>query len=201
MQALDSAVSWGVVKEWRPSLYEPEIIAFGGPDGMTIAERIFHTDSIGVLAHDQLSSKPEPEKEVLDPKATSLCVLTLFLRSAGLEWSEQGDVWGQVEVKRTLPTDMPLDKVTGLVDTMRKLLTFDPTPALADGPLTPVASWVSGMEHGGRELKCAAEADLLGLGLRGILARHVIFHWNRMGFSIMQQAVWARAAREAILGH
>ncbi|BCM65683.1 conserved hypothetical protein [Streptomyces sp. EAS-AB2608] len=197
-RALDSAVSWGVAKEWRPSLYEPEIIAFGGAEGMTITERIFHTDSAGVLTYDQLAD--DPPKGLLDAKATSLAVLTLFLRAAGLEWAEQGDVWGQVEAKRTLPADAPLDKVGGLVNPMRQLLTLDPVPALVDGPLQPVAAWVDGMECGGRDLRSAAEANRLGLGLRSILARHVIFHWNRMGFSIRQQAIWARAAREAILG-
>ncbi|MFI2764296.1 thiopeptide-type bacteriocin biosynthesis protein [Streptomyces echinatus] len=196
--ALDSAVSWGVVKEWRPSLYEPEIIAFGGAEGMTISERIFHADSAGVLTYDQLTD--DPPKGLLDAKATSLSMLTLFLRAAGLEWAEQGDVWGQVEAKRTLPADVPLDRVGGLVNPMRQLLTLDPAPALADGPLRPVAAWVDGMERGGRDLRIVAEANRLGLGLRCVLARHVIFHWNRMGFSTRQQAIWARAAREAVLG-
>ncbi|MER7497021.1 thiopeptide-type bacteriocin biosynthesis protein [Streptomyces pharetrae] len=198
VRALEAAVSWGVVKEWRPSIYEPEIIAFGGPEGMTIAERIFHADSAGVLAYDQLAA--DAPKGLLDAKATSLCVLTLFLRAAGLEWGEQGDVWGQVEGRRILPTDVPLDKVSGLVSPMRKLLALDAVPALADGPLTPVATWVDDMERGGRDLKTAAETDRLSLGLRSILARHVMFHWNRMGFSSRQQAIWARAAREATIG-
>ncbi|WTJ01600.1 hypothetical protein OG713_45440 (plasmid) [Streptomyces sp. NBC_00723] len=63
-----------------------------------------------------------------------------------------------------------------------------PRPPRIPGPL------------GGRSLKAASEANRLGLGLRNVLARHVIFHWNRMGFSTRQQAIWSRAAREALVG-
>ncbi|MEU3982039.1 thiopeptide-type bacteriocin biosynthesis protein [Streptomyces sp. NPDC026672] len=197
-KALDSAVSQRVVKEWQASLYEPEIIAFGGLDGIAVAERIFHVDSVGVLTYDRIS-EIHP-KMVLDAKATSLCVLTLFLRAAGLEWGEQGDVWGSVEAKRPLPATVSPDKVSAMADTMRALVSFDPVPALVDGPLQHLADWITGFEDGGRSLKDAAGTNLLSLGLRGVLARHVLFHWNRMGFSTRQQAIWSRVAREAILG-
>ncbi|MEV7394069.1 thiopeptide-type bacteriocin biosynthesis protein [Streptomyces sp. NPDC091215] len=197
-QALDSAVSWGVVKEWRTSMYEPETIAFGGLAGMTIAHRLFHTDSAGVLTYDQVAEgRPDG---LLDAKATSLLILALFLRAAGLEWGEQGDVWGQVEARRALPADVPADKVNAMVDAMRNLLTLDAGPLLADGPLSALTAWTTGMEHSGKALADAAGAKQLGLGLRTILARHIIFHWNRMGFTTQQQAIWSRAAREAVLG-
>ncbi|WP_416979091.1 thiopeptide-type bacteriocin biosynthesis protein [Streptomyces sp. T028] len=197
-EALDSAVSWGVVKDWRASVYEPETLAFGGPDGMTIAHSLFHTDSVGVLDyHHHAARKTEG---LLEAKATSLLVTSLFLRAAGLEWGEQGDVWGQIEARRPLPDDVPGDKVSAMSDRMRQLLLLDAGPALADGSLAPLWSWVTGMEHGGRALAGAARDGNLGLGLRGILARHVLFHWNRMGFNARQQAIWSRAAREAALG-
>ncbi|MFH8934124.1 thiopeptide-type bacteriocin biosynthesis protein [Streptomyces griseosporeus] len=197
-QCLDSAVSWGVVREWRPTLYEPETIAFGGLDGMVTAHRLFHTDSEGVLAYSHVVAAGA--HGLLDAKATSLLVLTLFLRAAGLEWGEQGDVWGQVEARRALPPDVPPERVSTMVVPMRTLLSLDAWPALADGPLTSLREWVSGMENGGRVLKDAAHDCRLTLGLRSILARHILFHWNRMGFNIRQQAIWSRAAREAILG-
>jgi thiopeptide-type bacteriocin biosynthesis protein len=196
-EALDSAVSWGVVKDWWPSLYEAETLAFGGPDGMAIAHSLFHTDSVGVLDYQHNAAGGTTG---LDAKATSLLVSTLFLRAAGLEWGEQGDVWGQVEARRPLPQDVPLDKVSALADSMRQLLLRDAGPALADGPLTPLRSWATGMEDGGRTLAGAAHDGRLGLGLRGVLAQHVLFHWNRMGFNTRQQAIWSRAVREAALG-
>ncbi|MET8453358.1 thiopeptide-type bacteriocin biosynthesis protein [Streptomyces sp. NPDC005209] len=196
-QALDSAVSWGVVKHWQPTLYEPETLAFGGLDSMAIAHQIFHTDSLGALVYDQLAD--DRMDGLPDAKTASLLVLAVLLRAAGLEWSEQGDVWGQVEAKRELPADIPPDKLSSMVEPMRKLLTLDTGPALTTGPLKPLRDWMAGMGSGGQALKEAANAGHLGLGLRGILARHVVFHWNRMGFSDRQQAIWSRAAREALL--
>ena len=197
-QALDSAVSWGVVKDWQPSLYEPESIAFGGLEGLEIAHRLFHADSLGVLAYDQLADKGVDR--LPEAKVTSLLLLASFLRSAGLEWGEQGDVWGQVEAKRALPTDVPPAKISVMVDPMRSLLTVDAGAIFAESALASLRTWLTGMRREGQALQQAAHANRLGLGLRGILAKHVTFHWNRMGFSVRQQAIWARAAREALLG-
>ncbi|MEU3342637.1 thiopeptide-type bacteriocin biosynthesis protein [Streptomyces sp. NPDC006668] len=197
-EALDSAVSWGAVKDWWPSFYEPETLAFGGPTGMAIAHSVFHADSVGVLDYQQHVTAGNVA--LLDAKATSLLVTTLFLRAAGLEWGEQGDVWGQVESRRPLPEDVPADKVSALADSMRQLLLRDAGPALTDGPLAPLRSWVAEMEHAGRSLATATRDGHLGLGLRNVLARHLLFHWNRMGFNARQQAIWSRAAREAALG-
>lgn len=79
---------------------------------------------------------------------------------------------------------------------LRQLLTLDARPALADGPLTPLRTWTTSMERGATALADAAPAGSLQLGLRTILARHVLFHWNRMGFTNHQQAIWALAARQ-----
>lgn len=197
-QALHSAASWGVVEEWKPSLYEPEAIAFGGLQGLEIAHRLFHADSLGVLAYDQLAEKGVDR--LPDAKVVSLLLLASLLRSAGLEWGEQGDVWGQVEAKRALPADVPPAKVSTMVDPMRSLLTVDAGAVFAESTPASLRTWLTGMRREGQALQQAAHANRLGLRLRGILAKHVIFHWNRMGFSVRQQAIWARAAREALLG-
>ncbi|CAM5713118.1 thiopeptide-type bacteriocin biosynthesis protein [Streptomyces aurantiogriseus] len=197
-EVLDRALSLGVAKRWWPFLYEPETIAFGGPYGMTLAHTLFHTDSVGVLDYHQHVT--EGTSGLPGPKETSLLVTTLLLRAAGLEWGEQGDVWGQVEARRPLPVDVHHDQVSSIVASVQRLLTLDAGPALTDGPLAPLGNWATGLEHCGQALADAARAGNLQLGLRGILTRPILFHWNRMGFTTRQQAVWARAAREAILG-
>ncbi|XUL89043.1 thiopeptide-type bacteriocin biosynthesis protein [Streptomyces galilaeus] len=198
-EALDSAVARGVVRHWWPSLYEPETTAFGGPIGMDIAHGLFHTDSVGVL--DYLHHAGADGCGLLDPKATSLLVISHFLRAAHQEWSEQGDVWARVEAARPLPDDIPVERVTAMTGTMHRLLTIDAVPTLAaGGPLAPMAEWTAEFERGGRALGHSGREGRLSLGTRSILARHILFHWNRMGFTIRQQAIWAHAAREAILG-
>ncbi|BBC35140.1 hypothetical protein SGFS_064340 [Streptomyces graminofaciens] len=200
-ELLDTVVSGGGAERWWPSPYEPETTAFGGPHGMDIAHDLFHTDSLGVLDYLHLMGRDGDEGGFLDAKATSLLLISLFLRAAGQEWSEQGDVWALVAATRPLPGDVPVDRVTAMTPVLKRLLTIDAAPALrAKGPLAPVADWFARMEHSGRALGHAGREGRLSLGTRGILARHIIFHWNRMGFTTRQQAVWARAAREAILG-
>nr|WP_203730770.1 thiopeptide-type bacteriocin biosynthesis protein [Streptomyces sp. SID12501] len=198
-EALDSAVSWGVVRRWWPSPYEAETVAFGGTDGMRIAHALFHADSVGVL--DYLRGSAAEDSVPLDAKATSLIITTLFLCAAGQEWSEQGDVWARVEAKRPLPDDVPPERVTAMSGTVRELLAADTDPALTVGnSLAPLAGWADAVKHGGQTLGDAGREGRLALGTRGVLARHVLFHWNRMGFTMRQQAIWSRAAREAILG-
>jgi thiopeptide-type bacteriocin biosynthesis protein len=199
-EALDNAISQGIVKSWWPSPYEPETTAFGGPDGMDIAHDLFHADSIGALGY--LQHTGTNRSGPLDPKAISLLVVSLFLRAAGQEWGEQGDVWARVEAARPLPDDVPTERVTAMTSSLRKLLTIDTAAAslAASTPLATLAAWNDAMKQGGQALGQAGRQGRLGLGTRSILARHVIFHWNRMGLTTRQQAIWARAARETILG-
>lgn len=197
-QALDQAVTAEAVTGWRPSLYEPETVAFGGTGGMTIAHHLFHTDSIGVLDYYQDAS--DSTGRLPDAKTTSLLITALLLRAAGLEWGEQGDVWGQVEARRPLPDTVSTSQISSMVPTLQRLFMTDPGPALRHGRLMSLRPWAVGMERGGQTFAVAASEGRLSLGLRSILARNVLFHWNRMGFTSRQQAIWARAAREATLG-
>ncbi|POX43362.1 bacteriocin biosynthesis protein [Streptomyces sp. Ru73] len=197
-EALEGSVARGAVAAWRRFPYEPETVAFGGPAGMKIAHELFHTDSIGVL--DYLHVAGDSREVLLDAKATSLLAMTLLMRAAGLELGEQGDVWGQVEEHRPLAEGVPPDRVSSMAGVLRRLLLIDVQPLLADGALTPVRDWFQGLEQGGLALADAWNNGRLALGMRGVLARHVLFHWNRMGFTLRQQSIWSRAAREAILG-
>ncbi|MFD0370804.1 thiopeptide-type bacteriocin biosynthesis protein [Streptomyces sp. NPDC127114] len=196
-EALDSSVSWNVTAEWSAAPYEPEVTAFGGPDGMILAHELFHADSVGVIDYQ---AEAGDQQAGLDSKAVSLLAMTMMMRSAGLEFGEQGDVWGQVEARRPLADDVTSEQVSGMVEPMRRLLLADAQPLLASETLAHVQPWISGLETSGRALEQAAVAGQLSLGVRGILARHVLFHWNRMGFTLRQQSIWSRAAREAVLG-
>ncbi|MFF6956183.1 thiopeptide-type bacteriocin biosynthesis protein [Streptomyces sp. NPDC008317] len=196
--ALDSSASWGVTTNWHPAPYEPETTAFGGPTGMKLAHELFHADSLGVL--DYLHAASDSSERLPDAKLASLLAMTLMMRAAHLEYGEQGDVWARVEERRPLPQDVTPDQISTMVAPVRRLLLTDARPLLGSGALAPVSPWIAGLERSGRNLADAAENGQLSLGVRGILARHIIFHWNRMGFTGRQQAVWSRSARETILG-
>lgn len=196
-EALDSSVSWNVTAEWSAAPYEPEVTAFGGSEGMVLAHELFHVDSVGVIDYQAAASD---QQAGLDSKAVSLLAMTMMMRSAGLEFGEQGDVWGLVEARRPLADDVTAEQVSTMVEPMRRLLLADAQSLLDSEALAHVQPWISGLETGGRALERAAAAGDLSLGRRGILARHVIFHWNRMGFTLRQQSIWSRAAREAVLG-
>ncbi|MGW4503675.1 thiopeptide-type bacteriocin biosynthesis protein [Streptomyces sp. NPDC004436] len=196
-EALDSSVSWNVTAEWSSAPYEPEVTAFGGPDGMVLAHELFHVDSVGVIDYQATAGD---QQEGLDAKAVSLLAMTMMMRAAGLEFGEQGDVWGLVEARRPLADDITSEQVSGMVESMRRLLLADARPLLVSDALAHAEPWISGLEANGRALGQAAAAGQLHLGMRGILARHVLFHWNRMGFTLRQQSIWSRAAREAVLG-
>ncbi|MEW2438910.1 hypothetical protein AB0952_33010 [Streptomyces caniferus] len=148
---------------------------------------------LGAVAADGSGKMP-------DAKATSLLAMTLMMRAAGLEFGEQGDVWGQAEAHGPLADDVTPDQGSGMVSTMRRLLLIGAGSLLTDGPLMPVRTWIEGLEHNGRALAEAASDGRLTLGVRGILARYIFFHWNRMGFTPRQQSIWSRVAREAVLG-
>ncbi|MGW7352963.1 thiopeptide-type bacteriocin biosynthesis protein [Streptomyces sp. NPDC054784] len=193
--ALDSSVSWGVTAHWKPALYEPETVAFGGPTGLPLAHALFHTDSNGVL--DYLHTTETEPSRVLERRETSLLAMTTLLRGARLELGEQGDVWAHVEQRRPLPDDIAPERIDSMVKPMERLLLTDTRPLVDSGPLAPVRAWFEALDDSGQRLADAAEDGQLTTGKRSILARHVLFHWNRMGFTTRQQAIWTRAAREA----
>ncbi|MFE7482859.1 thiopeptide-type bacteriocin biosynthesis protein [Streptomyces sp. NPDC057552] len=179
-------------------LFAGPMTAFGGPAGLPLAHDLFHSDSKGVLDHARAAE--ENPSDVLGAKETSLLAMSLLKRAAQLELGEQGDVWSRVEDRRPLPDDITPQQVGTMAPSMRRLLLTDARPLLRSGPLAPVRTWIEDLEHHGHRLAAAAEADDLSTGRRAILARHILFHWNRMGFGLRQQAIWARAAREAAIG-
>ncbi|PZT77471.1 MULTISPECIES: thiopeptide-type bacteriocin biosynthesis protein [unclassified Streptomyces] len=197
-EALNSAMSSGVIADWHAAPYEPEAIAFGGSAGLPLAHALFHADSEGVLDYARVCE--EAPSRVLGAKETSLLAMSLLMRAARLEAGEQGDVWGRVEERRPLPRDVTPQQVGAMVAPMRRLLLTDARPLLTAGPLTPVRPWIEALQHHGHRLAEAAGSSALGIGTRAVLARHVLFHWNRMGFSSRRQSIWSRAAREALLG-
>ncbi|MEU9036699.1 thiopeptide-type bacteriocin biosynthesis protein [Streptomyces sp. NPDC048352] len=192
--ALDVLVEHRTISRWWPTIYEPEVPAFGGPAAMDIAHALFHADSAHVLDHIQNAKPPMGRREL------SVLLLCALFRSAGLEWFEQGDVWAKVSRLRPLPADVTTTQLAGLGDGLRTLMNSDPSPLLASGgTLEDVAPWLDAFETTGRALGEAAAAGILERGLRQVLGHHVIFHWNRLGLTARTQAVIAHAATHTVM--
>jgi len=58
----------------------------------------------------------------------------------------------------------------------------------------PASEWVSAFEQAGQTLAALAAAGTIRRGLRAVLAHHVIFHANRAGISVRDQAILASLA-------
>ena len=197
--ALDSlAIPGGPLRQWLPGTYEAEEAAFGGPEAMTAAHRLFAADSAAIM---RLAAGG---KAGLGRRELSVLLCTALLRGARLEWYEQGDAWHRVTRERPLPPNVTAAQLAGLTESTAALLTADTAPGSglldASGPLAGTEQWVAAFRDAGKSLSELARSGTLQRGLREVLSYHVIFHWNRLGLPTRQQAALARAARDAILG-
>ncbi|WP_285497991.1 thiopeptide-type bacteriocin biosynthesis protein [Actinomadura sp. NBRC 104425] len=172
--------------DWTGDIYEPEIHAFGGPAGMDSAHGLFHADSRHLLSF--LSGTPTDRRE------RSLILCTAFMRAAGLELEEQGDVWARIAERRAPLRGEPPATWASFTGDVRRLLLGKVHPDAIAG------DWLAAFEEAGRQLKDLRERGRLTRGIRAVTAHHVIFHWNRIGLMGATQAVLAQAAKEAILG-
>lgn len=194
---LDQLVRAGYLRRWWANVYEPESVAFGGPEGMEAAHQLFCADSAAILLLGTGARGRLGRREL------SLLLCAQLMRTAGLEWYEQGDVWDRVCHERPLPEDSAPSGLRGLVKDVRILLLADTSPhGPMFGPgrvLEASADWAEVFARAGRRLGAAAREGILERGLRRVLAYHVIFHWNRLGLSVRAQAAMAWAARAAVL--
>lgn len=202
--ALDQLTAKGHIAGWWPGIYEAETAAFGGNPGMDIAHDLFHHDSRAVLT--MLSNDQHGEHgddATLGRRELTLLLCGTLMRSANLEWYEQGDVWHRVTQERPLPGDIPTAKITAMADQVKNLLLTDTAsdgPLLGrSGPLASTGDWATAFHRTGQALGDAAREGALQRGLREIITYLVIFHWNRFGLHVRTQSILASAAHAAIL--
>lgn len=129
---LDTLAEEGLLAGWATVIYEPESKAFGGPQAMEIAHRLFHADSRHLLAR-----AAEPNPPALGRTATVVVLISAMLRAAGLDWYEQGDVWAQFAMLRDAPKPVAPDRAATLTAAMRHLLRLDTWALTRD--TTPLA--------------------------------------------------------------
>jgi thiopeptide-type bacteriocin biosynthesis protein len=173
-------------------VYEPEVALFGGPEGMEASHDLFHADS-SMLARWWARHTDDEG----DLRTVSLAVIDRMVLLAGLDGYERWDLWQRVATLRPWPEGMLRPAVERNRDAAGRLLAQD-WSTLADRLGEPVADeWVATLARPARQLAALDRAGALGRGLRSVLATHVTFHWNRLGFSAAVQAGLARLASEA----
>ncbi|WP_030017925.1 thiopeptide-type bacteriocin biosynthesis protein [Streptomyces monomycini] len=178
-----------------PVIYEPETHAFGGPEAMTTAHRLFHLDTHHLIDH--LTRHPhQPHRREL-----SILLCAALLRAAGLDWYEQGDVWARVADHRDPPQLQSAHRLTTMRDGLRHLMTADITQLTRDGARLPLAAaWPRAFTTAGHDLAALAAAGRLQRGLRAVLAHHVIFAFNRLGLPHATQSTLTTNATAVVFG-
>lgn len=195
-ELLDTLTADGTISSWRPGLYEPETVAFGGPPGMSIGHDLFCADSHGVLTYVRQQQPGLGRREI------SLLLIAGLLHAAELDAFERGDIFANVARHRP-PADEGDPRLAGLANRVRGLLSVPITldhPLFADdGACAHAMPWLAAHISAGQQLRAAAADNLLDRGLREIITHLVIFHWNRLNLSATAQGALARAATEAFL--
>jgi len=184
-EVLDRLVTDQLATGWVAGIYEPEVDAFGGPEGMAIAHDVFCADSPAALA------------ETGDPCGRERCVLLISIlnRAAGLDPFEIGDVWAKIADLRP-PIGPPGRAVrVATITAMRRLMNADAAQRETTEPRWPER--VAAFEAAGRGLARLAAAGRLTRGLRAVLAHHAIFAFNRAGTPPAEQAAAAWLGRHA----
>ncbi|MGC4851886.1 methyltransferase, FxLD system [Micromonospora sp. DT4] len=200
---LDKLTADGHISGWHPGIYEPETLAFGGPDGMTTAHRLFHLDSSNLLAVARTRAHTPP---TLGQREMTALLCGVLLRSAGLDRYEQADTWSKVAVERPLAHADPAlhdeQHREPLVRAMTTLLTVNPASLCTppNGPLAGWQPWIAAFEKTGQELLPLSREGRLSRGLRQVLAHHIIFHANRAGISVPELSTMAALAMTGVLG-
>ena len=191
---LDELAAAGHITGWTRVVYEPEVHAFGGPEAMAAAHRLFHLDSRALLAYLRDQPGGRHRREI------SLMLCSVMMRAARQDWFEQGDTWARVADRRKPPPGTALAG-PGLPAAVRHFLTTDAESQMRDGaPLGHCARWAPPWAGAGRELASLAAAGRMHRGLRDVLAHQVIFAWNRLGLSYEMQSALAGTAKTVVFG-
>ncbi|GAB3454266.1 thiopeptide-type bacteriocin biosynthesis protein [Actinophytocola sediminis] len=199
---LERLTAGGHIKGWTETIYEPEVHAFGGPQGMAAAHDLFHLDSKYVLGHLAEQAEASPKDRRDRRRELSILLCRNLLHGAHQDWYEQGDVWARVADMRPGPPTTADEPANNLHDQLRRLMTVDADPAGPllgpTGALSGLVDWAAGFAACGQILSELAHTGILRRGTRAVLAHHVIFHWNRLGLSHTTQSLLAHTAKAVV---
>ncbi|GAA3762019.1 thiopeptide-type bacteriocin biosynthesis protein [Salinactinospora qingdaonensis] len=200
---LDDLTSRGAITAWVEGTYEPETMAFGGPAAMRIAHALFHTDSRHILHYLTEAGAGSTSDRRLGRRELALLLTTALMRAANQDIYEQADVWKRVADHRPVPTATMATALHNASGTVHRLLTVDTgssTELATAGALRPHAPWLRAFEEAGYALGALVNTGEIERGLRGVLAHHVLFHFNRIGLPTSTQGGLAHTAATVVFG-
>jgi len=171
-------------------VYRSEAYAFGGDQAMTIAHTLFHADSRHILGH--LATAGGTHRREL-----GVLLATRLMRAAGLEFSEQGDVWRLLASRRHQP-NAPAPSPWLIAAVQRLLTAADDT---ARSPLAITPQWPKAHEQAGADLGFLDRHGALTRDLREVLTHHLLFLFNRLGISAADTWLLATAAVTVTFHH
>lgn len=178
------------IRDVTEPIYRPEAYAFGGDQAMTIAHALFHADSRYILGH--LATAGGTLRREL-----GVLLATRLMRAAGLEFSEQGDVWRLLASRRLQP-NAPAPSPPLIAAVQRLLTAADDT---AGSPLVITPRWSQAHELAGAELDFLDRHGALTRDLREVLTHHLLFLFNRLGISAADTWLLATAAVTVTFHH
>lgn len=185
-----------VITSWALGAYEPEVYQFGGETGLALAHDYFMADSLAVMAFE--SSRLEG-RSTMRAEQFSILLTDALLRNVAGDEMEVWDVWCRMELTGRLDRDairryssdaddQPVRRP--LRDQLREVYLGRNRIAGPEGAL--LDDYRARIPEIARRLRQAAEGGELLWGVRHILPFWIIFHWNRMRFSLSRQRKLSR---------
>lgn len=204
-QVLDGLVADGTLEGWRFGEYLPEAHLFGGGTGMALAHRFFTADSLAVLAWDRARHEGTA---TLGPAELSFLLVDSWLGRLVPDPWERWDVWcrlrwtGRVLDQARGPGGVGADLSPDAVAWVRAVRSFPgPWPGASRGEQAILDRHQRRMEELASDAAAAVAAGRLPVHLRQVLPFWIVFHWNRMSFTLEAQRALTRVVIAALDPH
>ena len=188
---LDGLVSGGTLEHWRFGPYLPESHLFGGAAGMALAHRFFTADSLAVLAWER--ARHEGTATLGAAELSFVLVDSWLGRLVPDPW-ERWDVWcrlrwtGRVLDQVRGPGGVGADLGPDAVAWVRGVRSFPgPWPGASRGEQAILDRYQRHMDELATSAAAAVAGGRLPVNLRQVLPFWIVFHWNRMSFTLEAQ--------------
>jgi thiopeptide-type bacteriocin biosynthesis protein len=195
---IDRMQRTGIVTEIQPGIYEPESHLFGGPTSMRYAHSLFTVDSLFWL--DYFVSEDIRDGSTR-PWTVSLKLLRSLFTALGIVdfedigvWQRIRHHWGRAFPPALLNSDVFGEAAAGLRSMWGKSTNFDDLLPRAHPLVSRACTEMDRL--GAAWLKDYFSTGTAFAGPREVAAAFTVFHWNRAGLTLTEQAT----ITESLLG-